>query len=250
MLDLLPALPQLSAFFLASFILAITPGPGVAYIVMRALTQGRVVALASVAGVALGNLGNAMAAALGLAALFAASSIAFTIVKWVGAAYLIYLGVQILHRGKGANPAAQNASSSRLDTSAQSASPDEGSSGTSAADVKTAPQVLAGTGEISMFRIVIDGALVALFNPKTTLFFAAFLPQFMRPDESAVAQSLLLGALFVGIAALTDTLYAFASGWIAPRLTARPNGGQLGRLALGTTFIGMGLMTALSERPR
>src|SRR5204863_3300806 len=94
--DLLPAWPLLSAFLVASLILAVTPGPGVFYIVTRSIAQGRRCGLASVAGVALGNLGNAIGASLGLAALFAVSSLAFTIVKYLGALYLIYLGIQAL----------------------------------------------------------------------------------------------------------------------------------------------------------
>jgi threonine/homoserine/homoserine lactone efflux protein len=96
MSDFLPAWPLLSAFLIASFILAITPGPGVFYIVTRSLLQGRRFGLASVAGVALGNFGNAVGASLGLAALFAVSSLAFLVVKYAGALYLVYLGVQAL----------------------------------------------------------------------------------------------------------------------------------------------------------
>jgi threonine/homoserine/homoserine lactone efflux protein len=112
MIDLVHSLPSgtaLFAFMGASLILAITPGPGVLFIVMRSVAQGRAVGLASVAGVALGNFGNALAAAVGLAALFAVSSVAFTVVKWAGAAYLIYLGVQQLREAAKAQiPAAQN----------------------------------------------------------------------------------------------------------------------------------------------
>ncbi|MEF8716028.1 MAG: LysE family transporter, partial [Accumulibacter sp.] len=91
MTDLFPPWPILSAFLFASLVLAITPGPGVLYIVTRSLVQGRRSGLVSVAGVALGNLGNALAASVGLAALFAASSLAFAVVKYAGALYLFYL---------------------------------------------------------------------------------------------------------------------------------------------------------------
>src|SRR5688500_6837982 len=94
--DYLPASPLLFAFFLASLALAITPGPGGIYVLTRTLAQGRRAGLASVAGVALGNMGNALGAAIGLAALFAISSLAFTVVKYTGAAYLIYLGIKTL----------------------------------------------------------------------------------------------------------------------------------------------------------
>ena len=132
------------AFVLASLVLAVTPGPGVLYIVTRTLAQGRAAGLASVAGVALGNLGNALAASLGLAALFALSSLAFAVVKWAGAAYLVWLGVRALRQP----PAAAAAAAPAFE-----------------------PPRLA--------RIVRDGFVVALLNPKTALFFAAFLPQFL-----------------------------------------------------------------------
>jgi len=90
--------PLLAAFLAASFVLAVTPGPGVVYIVARTLAQGRAAGLASVGGVAAGNLCNAVGAALGLAALFAVSSLAFSVVKYAGALYLVYLGVQALRR--------------------------------------------------------------------------------------------------------------------------------------------------------
>src|SRR5262245_50498108 len=94
--ELLPSWPMLSVFLLATLVLAVTPGPGVFYIVTRSIAQGRSAGLASVAGVALGNLGNAIGASIGLAALFAVSSLAFTVVKYAGAAYLVYLGIQAL----------------------------------------------------------------------------------------------------------------------------------------------------------
>src|SRR5262249_56152170 len=98
--QLLPSGPLLLAFLLASLVLAVTPGPGVFYVVTRTLAQGRRAGLASVAGVGLGNLGNAVAAALGLAAPFPLPSLPFTVVKYAGAAYLIYLGVKTLLGGQ------------------------------------------------------------------------------------------------------------------------------------------------------
>jgi threonine/homoserine/homoserine lactone efflux protein len=209
MIDLLPPWPLLSAFLIASFLLAITPGPGVFYVVTRSLMQGRRFGLASVAGVALGNLGNALAASLGLAALFAVSSIAFTIVKYAGALYLIYLGVQALRA-----PRAE----------LKPASPEPG----------------------RLWRIFRDGFIVALFNPKTTIFYAAFLPQFMSPDVSPILQSISLGSMFVVIAALTDTGYALAASAAAPALSRAHGVRSLGRYITSGAFIGLGVFTALS----
>jgi threonine/homoserine/homoserine lactone efflux protein len=161
-----------------------------------------------VAGVALGNLGNAVAASVGLAALFAFSSLAFSMVKFGGALYLIYLGVKMLR-----TPAVEN----------------------SAAIPTAAPLV-------RMFR---DGFIVALLNPKTAVFFAAFLPQFLSPGGPPMLQSVLLGSLFVTIAALTDSAYALAAGVVAPVL--RSSGiGRTGRLLGGCMFIGLGVFTALA----
>jgi threonine/homoserine/homoserine lactone efflux protein len=205
--DLFPPLPTLSAFVLASLVLAITPGPGVFYIVSRSLVQGRRSGLISVLGIALGNLGNALAAAMGLAALFAVSALAFAVVKYAGAAYLIYIGVRmLLSRADGAAPAATAAPPGRL------------------------------------FR---DALVVSLLNPKTTIFFAAFLPQFVSAAASPMRQSLALGLLFVAIAIITDGLYALTAGSMSP-LLARGGTGRVGRRLGGGLFIGLGLFTALS----
>jgi threonine/homoserine/homoserine lactone efflux protein len=208
MTDLFPAWPLFSAFLLASFVLAVTPGPGVLYIVTRSLVQGRRYGLASVAGVALGNLGNAVAASVGLATLFAVSSAAFLVVKYAGALYLVYLGVQMLR-------------------SFPVASPD------------------AVTPAVSQGRIFRDGFIVALLNPKTAVFFAAFLPQFLSPGAPLMLQSMALGSIFVAIAAVTDSAYALVAGAVAPAL----RGSRLhrtGRRFGGGVFIGLGVFTALA----
>jgi threonine/homoserine/homoserine lactone efflux protein len=212
--DLLPPLPLLLAFLTASFILAITPGPAVVYILARTLSQGRSSGLASAAGVALGNLGNAIGAAVGLAALFAVSSAAFTVVKWAGAAYLIVMGVKML-RAAGA--------------------------ATTASNPRVAP--------LKRWRIFRDGFLVALLNPKTALFFAAFLPQFMTAHASPLLQSLMLGASFVAVAACTDLFYVLAASLVAPRIGQLGAQARWGQRAAGASFIGLGLLTAFSSRP-
>lgn len=207
--DLLPAWPLLSAFLIASFVLAVTPGPGVFYIVTRSLLQGRRYGLASVAGVALGNLGNAIGASLGLAALFAVSSLAFTVVKFAGALYLIYLGVRAL----------------RSDA---------------------APRSTTTPNPAPLGRVFRDGFVVALLNPKTAVFFAAFLPQFMSTESVSMAQSVTLGSIFVAIAAATDTAYAIAAGAVAPLLGRAHGIRALGRYLTGGAFIGLGIFTAIS----
>jgi threonine/homoserine/homoserine lactone efflux protein len=196
-IELLPPWSLLSVFLLASFVLAVTPGPGVFYIVARSVAQGRRSGLASVAGVA-----------------FAASALAFSIVKYAGAAYLVYLGIKAL-RAKTVVAAA--------------------------AEVEAAP----------LWPIFRDGVVVALLNPKTAIFFTAFLPQFMTPHvsgDTALAQALVLSALFVLMAAVTDATYAFLAGVIAPRLSKSKSAGGIARVTAGLSFIALGVFAALSGR--
>jgi threonine/homoserine/homoserine lactone efflux protein len=206
MTHLLPEWPLFSAFLAASLALALTPGPGVLYVVTRSVVQGRRYGFASVAGIALGNLGNAFAASVGLATLLAVSSLAFSAIKYAGACYLIYLGIQMLR-----SPAAD-----------------------------TGPAVRRAE---SLGRVFRDGLIVALFNPKTTVFFGAFLPQLLDTGGAPVLQNMALGSIFVAIAALTDSLYALASGRIAPVLR-----GQLQRRLGGGVLIGLGIFTGLVAR--
>ena len=205
----MPCAPVLAAFALASLVLAATPGPGVLYIVTRTLSQGRRAGLASVAGVALGNLGNALAASLGLAALLAVSTLAFEIVRFAGAAYLLFLGVKAL---------------------------------------RAPPVPVDGAvGEVpELRRILRDGFFVALLNPKTALFFAAFLPQFIDPASSAIAQSALFGAAFVAIAACTDSAYVLAAGAAAPALGGWKRASAIGRYLTAAVYLGLALFTVAS----
>jgi threonine/homoserine/homoserine lactone efflux protein len=201
--------PLLAAFVLASLVLAATPGPGVVYVVARTLAQGRMAGLASVAGVALGNLCNALGASLGLAALFAVSSLAFSVVKFAGAAYLVYLGLKALRRDTaGASPCGF-----------------------------AAPQLR---------RIARDGFLVALLNPKTALFFAAFLPQFIDPAAPPALQGAVLGLIFVSIAVITDSAYVLAANLAASRIGGGQRIAAFGRYASAATYIGLGVLTAAS----
>lgn len=210
MLESLLARPDAAVFLGASLVLAIAPGPGVAYLVTRTLSRGRAAGLASVIGVALGNLGNAAAAALGLAALVAGSSLAFTVIKLAGAGYLIFLGIRSLSRGDAAATAAPAPRASR--------------------DVR-------------------DGFWVALLNPKTALFFAAFLPQFVDPAGPVLIETLLLGGVFVLIAIATDSAYVLAAATLGPRLTRRIAAARVGRYASAATFIGLGIYVAIANRP-
>ena len=212
-LSIVVADPLFAAFLAASLVLAATPGPGVLYVVARTASQGRAAGMASVAGVALGNLCNALRASLGLAALLAASSLAFDLIRFAGAAYLVWLGVQALRRPAAALP------------TAAFAAPRPG-------------------------RIFRDGFWVALLNPKTALFFAAFLPQFMHPALPAAAQGVLLGTVFVAVALLTDSAYVLLAGAAASRLGGRAGVQAFGRWASAATFIALAVFATVSTGPR
>jgi len=208
------------AFVAASILLAVTPGPGVIYIVTRTLSQGRAAGAASVAGVASGNLLNSLGAALGLAALFAVSALAFEVVKYAGAAYLVYLGIKLL-RAPAPDAAALRAA---------------------------APAASAG-------RVFREGVLVAMLNPKTTIFFAAFLPQFMNPAAPALPQALMLGVIFVVVAASSDLVYVMLAAWLARRWRAARVGTAAdaapalpawGRYASGGALIALGVASAFA----
>jgi len=208
MSGILPSWPVLSAYMLASAALAITPGPGVFYIVTRSLAHGRRSGIASVAGVALGNLGNAIAASVGLAALFAVSALAFDVVKYSGALYLLFLGLRSLRA-----PRVQ-------------------------ADLQV---VTARPADARTFR---DGFIVALLNPKTALFFAAFLPQFLSAKAPPMYQSMVLGCVFVAIAAVTDSAYALSAQAIGRRMTRVEGVRRFARYLSASALIGLGAFAA------
>lgn len=196
-------------FLAASFILAVIPGPAVAYIVTRTLSQGRRAGLASVLGIALGNLGNAAAAAIGLAAVLAASSTVFAAVRWAGAAYLAFLGIRALRTRR-----SEAAASAAL----------------------TSPR-----------RVFRDGFVVALLNPKTALFFAALLPQFIDPEVPALGQGAGLAGVFILMAVCTDTMYVLLASALGGVIGRWAGSRRYGRYLTAASFIGLGLYAALAN---
>lgn len=210
MADWLPPPALLAAFTVAALVLAVVPGPGVLYITTRTLAQGRAAGLWSAAGVALGNLANAGCAALGLAAVLAVSATAFEIIKWAGVAWLLWLAAQALRAPRAGSAAAAAAPPPR--------------------------------------RVLRDGLLVALLNPKTTLFFAALLPAFLDPARAALPQSLLLGAWFTLLALTTDAAWVLAAGALAPRLQST-GAARAGRRASAAVYLGLAAWAALASRP-
>jgi threonine/homoserine/homoserine lactone efflux protein len=204
----------LAVFAGAALVLLVTPGPAVLYIVARSLDQGRAAGLVSVLGVATGALFHVAAAALGLSALLVSSSVAFDVVRYAGAAYLVYLGVRKL------------------------AGPDEAPGG-----VERAPRTLAS--------LYAQGVVVNLLNPKTALFFLAFLPQFVDADRGHVAaQVLFLGLVFVLLGVLSDGAWALGAGSIGGWLRGRAGVVRARRYLTGGTFIALGLAAAASGPAR
>ena len=211
MLDVVLRSPSFAAFLVASLVLALTPGPGVLYLLTQTLSRGRPSGLASVAGIALGNLANAVLASLGLAVLMASSATAFTLVKFAGAGYLVYLAIQSLR-----------------------ARPDR-------------RQAVTKTPQVSLLRVFRDGFLVALLNPKTALFFAALLPQFIVPLAPPLAQTLFLGAVFVAIAMCTDTFYVCTVAALAGRVRGSVRWRGVSRYVSAATFLGLAAYAALAH---
>lgn len=181
------------------------------YIIARSVDQGRTAGLVSVVGVGLGSMVHVFAAALGLSALLVQSAVAFRTVKYLGAAYLVYLGIRRL-LGKG-------------DVTPES-----------------------GTADRTMRRVFVQGIWVNVLNPKTALFFFAFLPQFVNVGGASVAlQILFLGALLVTMGIITDGGYALAAGTLAGWLKKRPRVVTAQRYLAGGIFISLGLATAFSS---
>ena len=207
----LPEWTSLGVFVAAALVLLLTPGPAVLYIVARSVDQGRRAGLVSALGVHAGTLVHVAAAAAGLSMLLMASATLFGVVKYLGAGYLIYIGVRRL-----------------LDRTA-----------------------ITGSGRIAAVpwhRAFIDGAVVNVLTPKTALFFLAFLPQFVDPARGPVGpQALALGVVFVVLGLVTDGLYAIGAGWASSWLRARPRFISGQRWLTGGRYIGLGIAAALSD---
>lgn len=206
----MPSLSTISAFALASFVLLLIPGPAVLYILNRSVSDGRNVGLAAVGGLELGNLVHAIAAAAGLSAVLATSAAAFTVVKWLGAAYLIVVGIRTLRQ-----PAA------RIDTDRQG---------------------------VSARRAFGQGVVVNVLNPKVALFFLSFLPQFIRPESGHTGlQAFALGLVFVAIGCITDATYSLVASSLRTVLLRGRTLPFVQRYVAGTVFIGLGVVAATAS---
>lgn len=199
------------AFLVAAVVLAITPGPGIAYVVARTVAGGRFEGLASCIGTGIGGLLHVLAAALGLSLLVAESAMAFGMLKYLGAAYLVYLGVRMLRR-------------------------------------KDATFVLPGVAAQGAARALREGILVEALNVKTALFFLAFLPQFVAPALPLAPQLVVLGSICVVLNTLVDVAAVFAAQRLLSSGPARAARARLLTCASGVTMLGLGAFLALARR--
>jgi threonine/homoserine/homoserine lactone efflux protein len=210
----MPEPHTLAVFALAAAVLVLVPGPAVLYIVTRSVQHGREAGLVSTLGIEAGALVHVAAATLGLSALLASSAAAFNLVRYAGAAYLIYLGVRAL-LGR--------------DRQEPFSAPDHGRR-----------------------RMFWNGVLVNVLNPKTALFFLAFLPQFVDPARGSVTlQAAVLGGCFVAVAFVLDGSYALLAGSAGRRLREGVRTRKLFERMSGGVYLGLGAFAALSgERPK
>jgi threonine/homoserine/homoserine lactone efflux protein len=204
---------KLSWFVPAALVLLLIPGPVVLYVLTRTLHQGRRAGLVSVAAAALGDLCHVIAATLGLSAVLLTSAIAFSLVKYAGAAYLIYLGLRTLLSGT-ETPEAEDAT----------ASPS---------------------------RVFAQGVLVTILNPKTALFFLAFLPQFVDPSSASPGSQLLtLGSLFVLMGMATNGLYCSLASVAGSRVLGNRAFQRRQRYVVGGVYVALGVTTAMASANR
>lgn len=201
---------QYGAFLVAAVVLALLPGPGLMYILARSLGGGRWAGIQSALGTGAGGMVHVLASAVGLSALIMASSLAFSVVKYAGAAYLIYLGLRVLL--------------SKEEVSLSVAAPERQS------------------------RLFTQGAMTELLNPKTALFFLAVIPQFVKPATGHVfGQFLLLGTTSVVVNTLNAMLVATLAGFLGARLQGNPRFQRGQKVASGGAMIALGTYVAVER---
>lgn len=214
---------QLLMFIAAGWLLNLTPGPDVLYIVSNALRSGTRAGIVAGLGITAGCFVHIFAAAVGVGALLAASATAFTVLKWVGAAYLLWMGVRMLFAKASG----------------------DGGSGAAIAAAQAAP-----AAAVALRGVFMGGFWTNVLNPKVAIFFLAFVPQFIAPGADSKALAfVLLGVLFNLNAIPVNVGWALAAGFMARRVGAVQRGMHwLDRIA-GAMFIGFGLKLAFSDRP-
>jgi threonine/homoserine/homoserine lactone efflux protein len=207
-----PDASTLLVFSAAALALIVVPGPAVLYIVSQSIDRGRLAGFVSALGIAVGALVHVGAAAIGLSSILVSSATAFNVVKYAGAAYLIGMGLWTILSRRDPDPAA----------------------------VQTERRLRRRFGQ---------GVVVNILNPKTALFFFAFLPQFVDPDQGTAAlQIVVLGLVFVLIAVVSDSVWALAAGTASDRLRASRRFLSVQRYVSGSVFVGLGALTAAAKR--
>ena len=201
--------PRLAVFVVAALVLLLVPGPSVLYVVARSIDQGRRAGITSVLGIHVGTLVHIAAATAGLSALIVSSAVAFTAVKTAGAVYLIGLGLWTIF-------------------------------------VRRAEPDVALGGQRALRRVFAQGIVVNVLNPKTALFFLAFLPQFVDPNAAHPAlQVAFLGLLFMALGLVTDSLWAVVAGTAGGVLRRSTRYVKIQRYVTGSVYVGLGVATAL-----
>jgi threonine/homoserine/homoserine lactone efflux protein len=202
-------MPDLLLFLVASIAVTVAPGPDNLQVLARGMAQGRRAGVVAALGFSVGCLFHTMVAAVGLAAVLRSSPLAFQVIKYAGAAYLIWIGIQALRARGGLAQAA-------------------------------------GVEPVPLRRVFRQSVLGNMMNPKVTLFFLVFLPQFVHADAAHAGwQMLLLGAVFMLQTAVVFSLFGLCAGWLGAWLRRRPGAGRwLDRLA-GAVFVGLGIRIAL-----
>jgi len=205
-----PDLSSIVTFAIASVALLLIPGPAVIYVLNRSVSDGREVGLAAVAGLELGNFVHVLAATAGLSAVLATSATAFNAVKWLGAVYLVFVGLRTL---------------------------------------ATKPRAVAGdSASVSRRRSFGQGVIVNTLNPKVALFFLSYLPQFIDTDNGAAwSQALVLGSIFVAIGCLTDGMYALTASALRTVLLRGRTLPFVQRYVAGTVFVALGVVAATTK---
>ena len=204
-------MPDIALFLVASALLAVAPGPDIVYVLTRGIAQGRRAGFAAALGFATGCIFHTLLAAFGVAALIRSSPLAFDLVRYAGAAYLIWIGIQAL----------RHASASALTEGGESK---------------------------AYWTIFKQSVLGNALNPKVTLFFLSFLPQFVNTGAGNVgAQMLLLGVVFMAVTVVVFGAVAYFSGWIGEWLRRKPAIASRLNVFAGITFIGLGIRVALPD---
>ena len=199
----MPDLATLGLFFSAAFVLAVTPGPGIFYVMTRSLKGGKPEGFASAMGTSVGGLFHVVAAALGVSVLLATSAIAFSLMKYLGVAYLVFLGIKTI--------------------------------------LSKDTVISEGSGAVVGYRrAFFQGVAVEVLNPKTALFFLAFIPQFVNPSGVVFLQFLLLGIISVVLNTLVDLIVIALAGPIGQKLRTSPKLRKRQRIATGVGLVSLG----------